>query len=302
MTRPAAGQPAAPSDGARPHVVIVDDSETFLALERAALEDRYAITTASDGAEGLARIRQLRPDVALIDLAMPAMNGDDVLRAMKADPELASIPVVIVSSQVHRGPEVRALGAEFLPKPVDPEELVATVARVLSLASGDDPGPDSVLVIESGGASVAIAVRDIASVLDELATRPLVSGPSYLREMFVLHGEPIVVLDLARRLRRPPRSERLARKLVVLGGAEGVRLALRVDRVHDPEDVPPGAWRPASRVAGLGHSDLRDLCRGVVVSARGPMVVLRSGSLVRAGVLRRLRGLLERSFEAAAET
>lgn len=286
----------------RPHVVLVDDSETFLALERAALEDDYAVTTASDGADGLARIGQLRPAIALVDLAMPNMPGDELLRAVLADPELSAIPIVIVSSQQNRAQEMLAIGAaDFVVKPVRAPDLLATVARVLAARTAtDDAAPLAVLMVEAGGVRVAFPVRTVSLVLDELATHPLAAGPTYMREMLVLRGEPIVVLDLARRLRRRPTSARLDRKLVVLT-VGGVTIAVRVDRVHDPEDVPANAVRPAARVGGLSHPDLRSLCQAIVVTARGPVIVLRPDALVRPALLRRLPSLLEQSIEAAAE-
>lgn len=286
----------------RPHVVLIDDSETFLALERAALEDDYSVTTALDGAEGLARIRQLRPAAVLVDLHMPNMSGREVVNAMAADPELSTIPIVVVSSQQRQATEIMQLGAaDFLVKPVRAPDLVASVARAIASRTMTDYGrPLAVLAVEAGDVRVAFPVRSVSKVLDELATQPLAGGPTYLREMFVLHGEPMLVLDLARRLRQRPKTVRLDRKLLVLAMGGGLSIALRVDRVHDPVELPPSAVRPAVRVAGLHHPDLRALCQAVVVTEREPLVVLRPDALARASVLRRLGSLIARSVEAAS--
>src|SRR6185436_7805594 len=85
-----------------PHLLLVDDSEAILAFERAALSSHYAVSTALNGAEALEKVRQIRPAAVLLDLSMPEMDGDEVLRRMKADRELSYIPVVVVSSEKHR--------------------------------------------------------------------------------------------------------------------------------------------------------------------------------------------------------
>ena len=79
-------------------VLVVDDDETQLHLmSRFLTREGFVARTASDGATGLAQARRLRPRAILLDVTMPGMDGWSVLSALKADPELAGIPVVMVT-------------------------------------------------------------------------------------------------------------------------------------------------------------------------------------------------------------
>ena len=84
------------------HLLLVDDSEAVLAFEKAALAGHYQVSTAVDGRDALLKVAQLKPAAVLLDLSMPGMDGDEVLARMRADPQLARIPVIIVSSEKQR--------------------------------------------------------------------------------------------------------------------------------------------------------------------------------------------------------
>jgi CheY-like chemotaxis protein len=81
-------------------VLIVDDEETFRYIVRHIVESEpdYELIEARDGSEGLARTRRDRPDVVILDLQMPVMNGHEVLRQLAADPRTRAIPVIISTS------------------------------------------------------------------------------------------------------------------------------------------------------------------------------------------------------------
>ena len=80
-------------------VLIVDDVELFIQLEISHLgRKRYDIHTASNGNQGLEMARSIKPDIILLDLVMPDMNGDQVCRILKGDPDTSSIPIIMVSS------------------------------------------------------------------------------------------------------------------------------------------------------------------------------------------------------------
>jgi twitching motility two-component system response regulator PilH len=80
-------------------LLIVDDTELFIQLQISHLgRKRYNIHTAKNGNDGLEMARSLKPDLILLDLLMPDMNGDQVSRILKGDPETSSIPVILVSS------------------------------------------------------------------------------------------------------------------------------------------------------------------------------------------------------------
>ena len=84
---------------ARPKILLVDDNKLFLELEQDYLKDLDVTTmTACDGREALALMARTRPDLVFLDLHMPLMDGADCCAAMKSDPDLRKIPVVIVSN------------------------------------------------------------------------------------------------------------------------------------------------------------------------------------------------------------
>src|SRR5690349_4170322 len=102
-----------------PHLLLVDDSDAIIAFERAALSGHYILSSATNGREALEKASQLLPDAILLDLSMPVMGGDEVLRHLKASSALKSIPVIIISSEKIRAEQCLAAGAEaFLEKPL----------------------------------------------------------------------------------------------------------------------------------------------------------------------------------------
>lgn len=109
-------------------VVCADDDADILelvriAITRAGLE---LIATAGDGATALEAIRSGRPDLAILDISMPELNGLDVARAVRADESLASTQIVMLSASVAAKTEAMEAGADyFLGKPFSPRELTA---------------------------------------------------------------------------------------------------------------------------------------------------------------------------------
>jgi len=116
-------------------LVIDDDHDIRLSLQDALEVEGYRVITASDGREALEYLRQgLRPALILLDLMMPVVSGWDFLAQQRADPALASIPVVIVSGQGLSVHDVAELGvAGYLPKPMDLDALLNTVSRFVAL-------------------------------------------------------------------------------------------------------------------------------------------------------------------------
>jgi CheY-like chemotaxis protein len=141
-TTPAATRPAA-SQGYRGTVLVIDDDPTARELMATYLTDEgFAVETAANGAYGLSRARQLRPAAIILDILMPDIDGWTVLAALKGEPELADIPVVIVTIVDEQRTGI-ALGATgYLTKPIDRERLVAILSRLRAAA------PGSVLVVE----------------------------------------------------------------------------------------------------------------------------------------------------------
>lgn len=132
-----AREPGAGPRGLPARVLVVEDDPSAQELLRKVLEtEGMEAVIAVDGAEGLRLARELRPDAITLDLLMPRVDGWEFLERLKADPATRDIPVVVVSC-VDRREEALKKGADaHLVKPLDREDLVATLRRVLGRGEG----------------------------------------------------------------------------------------------------------------------------------------------------------------------
>jgi CheY-like chemotaxis protein len=111
-------------------VLVIDDDPTVHDLMRRSLaKEGYQVETAFNGEEGLRKARELRPDTITLDVMMPGLNGWSVLAALKQDPGLAHIPVIMLT-MVDQRSQGMALGAvEYLSKPFDRGRLLGILSR-----------------------------------------------------------------------------------------------------------------------------------------------------------------------------
>jgi serine phosphatase RsbU (regulator of sigma subunit) len=120
-----------------PLILIVDDNPTNVEILRARLAaSRYAIITAPDGEAGLRMAREQLPDLILLDIMMPKMDGIAVCRHIKSDPALPFMPVILVTAKAESEDIVAGLeagGDEYLTKPVDHRALVSRVRSMLRI-------------------------------------------------------------------------------------------------------------------------------------------------------------------------
>ena len=141
----AASTTGAQGNGSPLAVVIEDDpsSAELLALHlgTAGLQT----VTRGTGPEGLDAVRTLRPDVVVLDIRLPGMDGWEVLTAIKGDPAVAGTPVVVVSVLADRGRGIALGASDYLVKPVAREDLIATLGRLLH-PRHDAAGPGRVAV------------------------------------------------------------------------------------------------------------------------------------------------------------
>lgn len=285
-----------------PHLLLVDDSEAVLAFERAALSGHYAVSTALTGREALAKIPQIDPAAILLDLSMPEMDGDEVLSRLQQDPQLRRIPVIIVSSEKQRAESCIKAGAKaFLAKPVRAQDLLPLVERVLAQARAEArAGNQAALFVTVGNIELGLPLFCVRMVLHQTATRPLPLGPSYLSEMITLHGEPLAVLDLARRLGVQHVMPVLERKLVVIE-REGARLALCVDDVRDPEELLQSDVTPREKLGGVEFGELQEALLGIARTPRGPLPLVDPRALLSRDLLRKLAAGLRAQVSPEAE-
>jgi CheY-like chemotaxis protein len=124
-------------------ILLVDDADLFLDLEKSYLKrESFTFLTAKSGVEALENIRSQKPDLILLDLLMPGMDGDTVCRELKADPATHSIPVVLISSS--KDPELQkrcyAAGCDaYVSKPLKRDELLDAIDRLILIAKRCHP-------------------------------------------------------------------------------------------------------------------------------------------------------------------
>lgn len=119
------------------HILIVDDQPELAGMMADLLGDAgYDTRTAANGREALADVQADPPDLLLLDVQMPDLDGFEVASMLKSDPATATIPIIMVSAHEGRGARLIGLesGAEdYLSKPVDPPELIAKIRNLLLL-------------------------------------------------------------------------------------------------------------------------------------------------------------------------
>ena len=113
-------------------ILIVEDVFLNCDLVVQLLEDTYEILTAADGREGIRMTQQERPDLILMDLSLPVIDGWEAARRIKADATLRGIPIIALSAHAMAGDEEKALQSgcdAYLSKPFDEEQLFTMIAR-----------------------------------------------------------------------------------------------------------------------------------------------------------------------------
>ncbi|MBI3288681.1 MAG: response regulator, partial [Elusimicrobia bacterium] len=151
-------------------ILIADDLPDLLQALKETLErEGFLVTAVPDGESALESIRSQAPDIAVLDMKMPRMSGFDVCRALREDPLLENLPVIILSASGTRDSKVAGLdlGADdFITKPVDVKELLARIRMILKRSrQGLDANPLTRLP-----GNLAIESRIDRAVADE---RPL---------------------------------------------------------------------------------------------------------------------------------
>ena len=122
-------------------LIVDDDHHNRRLLEVMLAPEGVLVLMAANGEEALALVAVARPDLILLDVMMPGMDGFEVVARLKGDPETARIPVILVTALTDRAAKVRGLeaGAEdFLTKPVERAELCARVRNLLRLKAYGD--------------------------------------------------------------------------------------------------------------------------------------------------------------------
>jgi CheY-like chemotaxis protein len=170
-------------------LVVDDDPGARELLGRTLSRDGFQVESAPDGATGLRLAHELRPDVITLDVLMPGMDGWAVLAALKTDPELAAIPVVMLTV-VDDKPMGFALGvAEYLTKPIDRPRLAAVLGKYVH--AGTDAR--SVLIVEDDAAARRMLRQELKT--GGWQVREAANGRLALDQV-AAHQPELVLLDL----------------------------------------------------------------------------------------------------------
>jgi PAS domain S-box-containing protein len=249
-------QPAAAKEPALAEVLVIDDDPTVRDMLRRFLEkEGYAPVMAENGREGLAMAQKRRPQAIVLDVVMPEMDGWMVLGALKANPDLASIPVILhtVVDEKKRG---LALGAiDYMVKPFDRDRLRATLARFRA-------GAAEVLVVDDDPETRLFVRHALES--DGWRVREAANGHEALAEVE----------------QKPPTAVLLDLMMPEMDGFEFLAVLRRRDSGHDIPVVVCTAME-------LSPAD-RERLAGAVRQ------ILFKGAMSRADLLRELRALLPR--------
>jgi len=120
-----------------PTILLIDDDPDFVEATCTVLESAsYEVLVAYNGDEGLAIVREARPDLIILDVIMPVEDGFQVLEKLRGDPTLAHIPVMILTSlpnglDVAPMSEANAVAEDYIDKPIRPAELLQRVEKLL---------------------------------------------------------------------------------------------------------------------------------------------------------------------------
>jgi signal transduction histidine kinase/CheY-like chemotaxis protein len=205
------------SDGVHQVLLIEDDAQAVDLITRYLQPTGYRLVSAANGIDGIAAARRLRPRAILLDVQLPDIDGWEVLRRMKADPELRDIPVVVVTVVDERELGLALGASDYLLKPVEREALVGALDRCLTTSRGaarilaidDDPAtltflravlePDvaTLLTASSGRAGLEMArAGDLDLVICDLVM-PEIDGFEVIAQLKAspkTSGTPILVL------------------------------------------------------------------------------------------------------------
>jgi DNA-binding response OmpR family regulator len=121
-------------------VLVIDDDPVIVKLLQVNFEmEGYAVISAENGLSGLARARDDQPDMIILDVMMPGMNGLDVARTLRRSDDTSAIPIILLSAKAQANDVLQGLEVadDYITKPFDPLELLDRVAGFL------DPPPES---------------------------------------------------------------------------------------------------------------------------------------------------------------
>jgi len=228
-------------------IYVVDDNELNLKMVSAALTAvGYEVQTANNAAEALANIPAARPALAILDVVMPDMDGYELCRRLRAQPETAKLPIIILTSLTEMDERLKGFDAgadDFIAKPFNPQELQARV-KVLLRRFAPQEIPSATFQAEAtavfslrGGVGVSTIATNLA-----VGFAQIWNAPVCLADMCFINGQSALMLDIPLRngwgdLAPIPPNEIDAEVLhqVLLTHESGLRALACPKRIEDAE-------------------------------------------------------------------
>ena len=231
-------------------VLIVDDVPDNLALLHDALDQAgYAVLVATDGPSAIARARQARPDIVLLDAMMPGMDGFEVARQLKSGPETASIPIIFMTALTETEHVVAAFaagGVDYVTKPIQPREVLARIQAHTQTARVQRQARNALDAF--GHATLVVRPTDGRLLWQTALARGL------LRDYFGSDSPfaPVPIIDWVRREAAARATGALPQPLVTARGERRLTLALHAMVVGDGPE--PGSAAVLTSLHATTHA------------------------------------------------
>lgn len=262
---PSAQQAHPEKDDQLPRVLVVEDEPEVAAVVEEIFRSRYRVEVARDGTEGLAKARALRPDLVVMDVFLPKMDGLDAAAALKASSDTADIPVILLSAHQGVADKLRALNmgaVDYLAKPFQSLELLACAERALTLKKTERELLRSQSLLRQAGSDPETGQLDRSGFVLRLE-QELSRAQRYGRALTVAYLQPSAPVgegarSIALRLRQTLRSPDVVGHLG--GGAFVVAL---------PECAVPEVQATVARLIPVLHQELGVSFRVAVIEAKG---------------------------------
>lgn len=185
-------------------VLLIDDEQFyFKLLQKSLREAEYTLEYAKSGDEGLAKIPSFEPELLIVDLKLPGLDGFEILKRLRRDPKFSYIPVIVITSQDELSDKLKAfeLGADdYLVKPFQPEELVARMGilarrgRAIQMAQKEATGANDVTVVTVHSLRGGLGCSSIVVNLG-LAFHKLWGKRTLLLDSVLTAGQVALLLD-----------------------------------------------------------------------------------------------------------
>lgn len=213
----------APAGAAK--VLVVDDNDDLRAYVASELSRDYLVETAADGVEGLKKALQLRPQLVIADVMMPAMNGYELCRRLRAEPMLKAVPIILVTAKAGAEAAVEGLeiGAnDYVAKPFSMEELRARVAAQLRARAIETQLGERETRLAAIGQITSTVVHDLRNTLT------LILGYSDLAHSIAVGGgrQEELVADIEQVQSATQRMQRMSNEILEYARGGDAELAL----------------------------------------------------------------------------